>query len=663
MVVPFKDGGTRFVQGIYIPDIGADGRAKGFFVLGSDITERKQAEGALRQSEERLRLITENMSDTVWLMDMNLQTTFISPSVERLRGYSLEELQALPLDQQLTPPSLAHAMEAMARELTPERLADTNALISVMLELEFYRKDGSTFWSENNLTVIRNLDGQPVTILGIGRDITERKRAEEALHRYELLARHSRDIILFMRRDNGRILEANAAATNAYGYSREELLSLSISDLRSSETQSLVVDQMTEADARGILFETVHRRKDGHTFPVEVSSQGATMGGTRTLISVIRDITERKRVEEALRQSETRYRLLVDAIPNMSVHLFDQDHRFLIAGGEEITKGGFDKSLIEGRTLSEAYPDEVVSILEPLYDKALRGESSFFEQEYGDFVYHQSIIPVHDDQGRIYAGMVLSHNITGRKRAEEELQRAMQELKRSNADLEQFAYVASHDLQEPLRMVASYTQLLARRYHGKLDADADEFITYAMDGATRMQTLINDLLAYSRVGTRGKPFEPTDVAAVLQAVLANLAIAIRESGAVVTHAALPEVKADPSQFVQLLQNLIGNAVKFRSESPPQIHLGVERLPGEWRFSVRDNGVGIEPQYFQRIFAVFQRLHTQREYPGTGIGLAICKKIVERHGGRIWVDSQPGQGSTFYFTLPDGAQPSAVSSSS
>jgi PAS domain S-box-containing protein len=237
------------------------------------------------------------------------------------------------------------------------------------------------------------------------------------------------------------------------------------------------------------------------------------------------------------------------------------------------------------------------------------------------------------------------------ERIRHELETTVVELKRSNADLEQFAYVASHDLQEPLRMVASYTQLLAKRYKGKLDADADDFIGFAVEGANRMQRLIQDLLAYSRVTTQGHGFEQVDCHALLEEVLDNLRLAIEESRVVVTSNTLPTVIADGAQLGQLFQNLIGNAIKFRSEEPPRVSVSAEHRTNEWLFSVRDNGIGIDPQYAGRIFVVFQRLHDREEYPGTGIGLAICKRIVERHGGRIWVESKLGEGATFYFTLP------------
>ena len=231
------------------------------------------------------------------------------------------------------------------------------------------------------------------------------------------------------------------------------------------------------------------------------------------------------------------------------------------------------------------------------------------------------------------------------------LRQATLELQRSNAELEQFAYVASHDLQEPLRMVTSYLQLLERRYKAQLDQDAEEFIGFAVDGASRMQTLIQDLLTYSRVGTRGAAFETTDCNGVLELVLANLEVAIEESGAEVSHGPLPSMVGDASQMSQLLQNLIGNAIKFRGDSVPRIRVEAEQKDGDWLFAVRDNGIGIDPRHGERIFQVFQRLHGIGKYPGTGIGLAVCKKIVERHQGVIWVESQPDAGSTFYFTIP------------
>jgi len=246
----------------------------------------------------------------------------------------------------------------------------------------------------------------------------------------------------------------------------------------------------------------------------------------------------------------------------------------------------------------------------------------------------------------------LQREVAERKRAEETLARQAEELARSNAELRQFTYVASHHLQEPLRMVTSYTQLLAKHYQGKLDADADEFIRYAVDGAKRMRTLIHDLLAYFQVDARAKDFAPADCEAILERVLSNLRVAIEESDVVVTHEPLPTVMANATQLTQVFQHLIDNGLKFRGDLLPEIHIGAECNDGEWLFSVRDNGIGIERQYLERIFTIFQQLHIGEKYPGTGIGLAICKKIVERHGGRIWVESELGQGSTSYFTIPD-----------
>ncbi|MEW6418146.1 MAG: ATP-binding protein [Nitrospirota bacterium] len=232
-----------------------------------------------------------------------------------------------------------------------------------------------------------------------------------------------------------------------------------------------------------------------------------------------------------------------------------------------------------------------------------------------------------------------------------ELRQRTEELARSNAELEQFAYVASHDLQEPLRMISSYVQLIERRYKGKLDRDANEFINFASEGASRMQRMINDLLAYSRVGTRGKRFETVNLEAILAQALDNLQLAIKEKNAIVTHDPLPVAFGDSGQLTQVFQNLIDNAIKFCGEERPEVHVSAELKGNECVCSVQDNGIGIDPEFINRLFLLFQRLHTRKEYPGTGLGLAICKRIVERHGGKIWVESWPDQGSTFYFKIP------------
>jgi PAS domain S-box-containing protein len=290
---------------------------------------------------------------------------------------------------------------------------------------------------------------------------------------------------------------------------------------------------------------------------------------------------------------------------------------------------------------------------------ATRDDEVFWRKDGTCFPVEYTVVPFHHD-GQVAGAVITFRDITERRRAEQQLREHAAELARSNADLEQFAYVASHDLQEPLRVIVSYVQLLERRYKGQLDPRADKYLAYIVDAGHRMQKLINDLLTYSRVGRR-EQVRPTDSEAVLRRVLANLHGALAASEAVVTYDPLPTVLADETQLGQLFQNLIGNALKFRGPAPPRIHIAATRGAGEWVFAVRDNGIGIAPEYRERIFVIFQRLHARDEYPGTGIGLAICKKIVERHGGRIWVESAPGEGATFYFTLPErGGEAEAMS---
>jgi len=299
-----------------------------------------------------------------------------------------------------------------------------------------------------------------------------------------------------------------------------------------------------------------------------------------------------------------------------------------------------------------SYPVEECPIYAAYKDGRVhhRDDEVFWRKDSTCFPITYTSTPIIED-GNIVGAVVTFRDITERKQAEEELKKLSDELARSNADLQQFAYTASHDLQEPIMVVAGFVNLLAKRYKGKLDEKADEFIEHAVDGTKRMQVLINDLLDYSRVGSTGKSFTPTDCLSALDKAVFNLQIAIKKSGAVITHDDLPTVMADPSQLIRLFQNLISNAMKFRGKEAPRIHISAKQKEDEWIFSFKDNGIGIDPKFSDQIFVMFQRLHTKKEYPGTGIGLATCKKIIERHGGRIWVESEPGKGSTFFFSIP------------
>ncbi|WP_128476499.1 sensor histidine kinase [Halorussus pelagicus] len=352
------------------------------------------------------------------------------------------------------------------------------------------------------------------------------------------------------------------------------------------------------------------------------------------------------------RRTEKKYELLVDNSPDLIAQI-NADGEFVMANQSMADSFDATPEELAGKSVADLAPEDIAEKRLSVGREVIEtGETRRFEDGYNGDYFHNVFVPV-DLPGERATCQVIARNITDRKKAEIELKETVEKLEESNAQLEQFAYVASHDLQEPLRMVSSYMQLLERQYGDKLDEDAQEFIDYAVDGADRMKQMINDLLQYSRVDTRGGDFEQTDFESVLEQALDNLQVAIAESDAEITHDSLPTVVGDESQLAMLLQNLVSNAIKYCDEGPPRIHVTAERDGDEYVFAVSDNGIGISEDNLEEVFRIFGRLHGKDEYSGTGIGLAMCQKIVDRHGGTIRVESAPGEGSTFYFTLPVG----------
>jgi len=457
----------------------------------------------------------------------------------------------------------------------------------------------------------------------------------------------------------GSITYVNDKFCTISKYSREELLGQDHRIINSGYHPKEFFQQMYRTIAQGGVWrgEIRNRTKDGSFYWVDSTIVGfaGADGKLEKYVAIRADITERKRAEEVRERLAAVVESSDDAIIGKTLDgvITTWNH-----GAEKVF--GYPVSEAVGKPMQMLVPPERANEEADILARVERGESvEHFEtvrvrKDGKGIDVSVTISPIRDSSGAIVGVSKVARDISERKRAEQRLADKVEELARSNRDLEQFAYAASHDLQEPLRMVASYTQLLAERYGGKLDENADKFLGYAREGALRMQVLIRDLLTFSRVVQAGVPRKNVDCDVALEEALQSLTAAIEESGAVVTHTALPNVWADQTQIAQVFQNLIGNAIKFHNGAPPQCAVSAEKSGCNWLFSVSDNGIGIAPEYAENIFVVFQRLHARTEYPGNGIGLAICKKIIEHYGGTIWVESKVGEGSTFKFTLPAAA---------
>jgi PAS domain S-box-containing protein len=484
-------------------------------------------------------------------------------------------------------------------------------------------------------------------------------RLLESEQMYRLLLDGVQDYAIFMIDPHGTILSWSAAAERIKGYTGEEIIGQNFSRFFPLDPTAgnRPAEVLRLAAERGRYEEQGLRvRRDGSQFlaNVTITALRDPVGHLRGYVEVSHDLSERSK-------DAAKYRGLLEAAPDAMV-VVNAAGEIVLLNVQAEKSFGYHRDELLGQMVTNIIPE---GFAERLVADGLRSAADALAQQIGTgielsgrrkdgsaFPIELMLSPLEGPSGVLVTAAI--RDITARKRAEQHLFNTVVELKRSNDELERFAYLASHDLQEPLRMVASFTQLLAKRYKGRLDADADEFIAYAVDGSNRMQKLIQDLLSYSRAGSGGHPLQEVSTDVALREALRNLEVAITECGAVVTHDVLPVIKTDPVQLTQIFQNLIGNAVKYRSARLPEIHVMASKGPaGDWVFSVRDNGIGIEAKYFEKIFVLFQRLHGREEFTGTGIGLAVCKKMLERLGGRIWLESQLGLGSIFHFSLPVG----------
>lgn len=619
--------------------------------------ERQKAEEKLHESQKQNEFLAGLISASSQPLGVGYpdgRLGLVNPAFEQLTGYKAEELRSINWAEVLTPPEW--------RQMEQEKLAILQRTGEpVRYQKEYIRKDGTRVPIELLVHLMKDSEGNPQYYYSFITDITDRRQAEESLRKSDARLRFALESSRIGAWDLD--LEDHTAFRSLehdsiFGYPQllPEWTYEMFLDHVVPEDRAMVDSKFKHAveTQSGWSFECRIRRADGEMRWIWAAGRQHVdaAGPARIMSGIVQDITDRKAVEEARGRLSSIVEFSNDAILSKDLDGIIQSWN---AGAEHIF--GYSAEDIIGKPVTILIPPDRLDEEEQIVERIRSGQhvdhldTVRLAKDGYPIPVSVTSSPIKDYAGRIVGTSKIIRDITERKRVEQVLRRTTKELARSNQDLEQFAYVASHDLQEPLRMVTGYLQLIDRRYKDKLDKDAQEFIEFAVDGAVRMSRLITDLLDYSRVNTRGKPPEPVPLEDVLKRTLENLRAAIRDSEAEISHDPLPTVQGDTLQLVQLFQNLVANAIKFRSpDRPLRVFIGAKKEDDRWVISVKDNGIGIEQQYAEKIFLIFQRLHSRGEYPGTGIGLAICKRIVERHGGRLWVESQLGQGSTFFFTI-------------
>jgi PAS domain S-box-containing protein len=620
------------------------------YTIFEDITSRREVEEALIEKERKLKVLYETLPLGVSIVDENREVLDVNPALETILKLSKEDLLRGEHEKR-------RYVKTDGKEMSAEEFPSSIVLQGrdeiVKEEIGVVTEDGETIWTN---VVARSLPFPDWKALVLTSDITQRKNSEDALKESERNYRelvHNSLVGIFKSSLEGDILFANEALARIFGYGGvEELRENNIKNLyKNREDRDLLLLKLQEdGNLADYELEMVGKDGQGITLLVSANLKKDVISG------MFMDITRGKLAEKRLRESEERYRSLFNQMTEgFAVHeiICDPDgepvdYRFLDINPAFEKLTGLSRDKVVGKLKSEVVPKDNVDWTKIYGKVALTGRPIHLD-DYSDTLKRHYDIYAYSPKPNHFA--VIFSDITKRKVAEESLQVTLKRLEKSNYDLEQFAYVASHDLQEPLRMITSFLQLLQRRYGESLDADANEFIGFAVDGAARMQKLINDLLTFSRLNTKPVELREINTEEVLEQVIFESKIFIENNSAVITHDPLPAIYADFSQMTQLFQNLIVNAIKYRGSERPKIHISAKRGGEGWLFSVQDNGMGIEENQKIRIFKIFQRLHGRDEYEGTGIGLAIAKRIVERHGGTIWVESDPGKGSIFYFNIP------------
>lgn len=656
-------------------------------VLNNQIKERKLAAIALRNSEKRFRDIFYNSPDAIYvesfdgmILDVNEATcTLHGLTRDEMIGKTVYDITPKPLHDDIRtrqPLIAAGVIKSFETETVGEKgkvlPIEVKAAIIEYKEqpaLLMHVRDVSERRKAQSLLELINTELESkvkdrtreleAANFALHHEIREKERAQSQIEKQKDYLRVVVDAnpnIIFVKDSEGRFIIANEATAKFYGLRKDYIEGKKNSEFNPfpdtveelAEQDRLVLESNKEMVFPEVQFKHPNTGEVTWLHIVKKAIPGDK--GKMNILGVSTNITELRKAREEMRLSEKLYRQIAANIPQSAIFIFDKEMRYLVAEGPLVGVVSKPKDQIEGKTIYDAFRPEDRAYIETHYQKILAGESSTYQYDYNGMYMLVRNSPIRDDNGDILYGMVITLDITDLKKAQGELLDRNVELQRSNEELERFAYVASHDLQGPLRTIASYLQLLESRYKSKLDKDAIEFIDFSVSGAKRMQQLILDLLNYSRINSQPKPFEMTDMNVVIATVIGNLESSIKNHGAIIEYDGLPKIMAQPNQLLQLLQNLVDNGLKFKGAETPRIRISFIEHEYEWEFLVSDNGIGIKDEFKEKIFQIFQRLHNDSEYPGTGVGLAICKKIVQLHGGKIWLESTYGKGTTFHFTV-------------